>query len=222
MSDDDYCSFNEREQATAPTLDRVGLAHLLGRPPAYTPPGQPKRSTSRINLLLGVPIAQFMLTGLLLYGGVSCELYTGGFYCSYYTNIWMPCFCLVNSLVGIIAAIIGHDVVLFAHLFMSAIAIAVGTASAVISVIDYTTIGTKEWCHKHGVFCIIADYDPERIRHIGQHYGRENFLECVWQFKIGLTIVVLLIVGAIFVVVLNLLSIVLCALRIKQWPRLSR
>ncbi|VDM75629.1 unnamed protein product [Strongylus vulgaris] len=131
MSDNDYCSCDDpRDPPSAPQLelsDRFTFPHLLGhRPPAYAPPSHHK--SRKINMLLCIGVAQLILAALLLYGGLCCELYTEGNYCSYYSLLWMPSLSLINSLIGIVAAIIYHDTLLFVHLCVSVAVVATATA----------------------------------------------------------------------------------------------
>ncbi|CAJ0597430.1 unnamed protein product [Cylicocyclus nassatus] len=246
MSENDYCSCDDpREAPSAPRMessDRFSFPHLLRqRPPAYAPPSH--RKTLKIDCLFCIGVAQLLVAALLLYGGICCELYVEAAYCSYYSLLWMPALCLVNSLIGIVAVVINYDTLLFVHLCVSVMAVAAGAASTVISLFDYSAIGTTQWSSKNNLFCLLPTYDPPRditdtlvtsgvnairkslfillgmqeIYKIGRH---SNFSECIWQFKTGLLIVNLSIVGAIFLVVLSTISIVLCARRIKEWPKL--
>ncbi|KHJ89214.1 hypothetical protein OESDEN_10967 [Oesophagostomum dentatum] len=127
----------------------------------------------------------------------------------------------MELMIGIVAAIVRHDMLLLVHLVASVIAIAVATASAVISLFDYKTIGTDQWTTKNNVFCILSDYNPRRIQHIYKDSRQNDFAKCIWQFKLGLSVIILSILGAIFLAALNTLSIVLCAKRIKQWPKFT-
>ncbi|KAK6746009.1 hypothetical protein RB195_012239 [Necator americanus] len=217
MTEDNYCSLGLRDSPTAPHIELV----LLG-PPAYESPNEfvpPSKST---NLFMVITVTQLILAALLLYSGISCEIYAGGYHCSYYSIIWMSSLCLLNLPIGVIAAITRCDRLLSVHISLCVAVIVAGIATGVISVLDYITIGTTQWCYENNVFCIIAEHDPRRIFHIGTHFAKSDFVGCVWQFKIGLSIVTLSIFGVIFIVFLNILSIILSSQRIKRWSKFRR